>query len=259
MVAIDYEKEKKIIRDSVDDGKVITLVTYTLRDSGERRLKNVIEVILKKYGRMDLMELIYTSVKEMVINATKANLKRILFSESNFNATNPEEYEKAMQSFKGELVEDSLLAYEEKFKEKKYPVDISFIHSPDRLLIKVKNHFVMYPQEEERVRNKAAKAMEYEDLIQFYMEQSDNTEGAGMGITLITILLRQAGLDPHCFVIFSNKYNETVARVELPLNENYTPKRMRYNEMLTKGEISKEELRENEEGISVNLKHSSQA
>lgn len=240
------QSEKKIIKKAIENGKVITLVTYTLRESGEARLKAIIETILETYDRTDLMEVLYTSAKEMVINATKANLKRILFKESQYDVSDPSQYEKGMGLFKEELNEQNLVEYETKFKKENYPVDITFVHDKNRILLKVKNRFTMYPQEEERVRIKAAKAMEYEDLIQFYMEQGDNTEGAGMGITLITILLRQAGIDPHCFSIFSNHYNETVARVEIPLNPDYIPKRVRNQQMIDAGKITADELRENQ-------------
>jgi hypothetical protein len=240
------KREQEIIRKAVEKGKVITLVTYTLRETGEARLKAMIETILDYYQRMDLMEVLYTSTKEMVINATKANLKRILFANSQYNADDPDDYNRAMGEFKEEFNEENLNRYEQRFKENQFPVDITLVHNSDRILLKVKNRFVMYPQEEERVRIKAAKAMEYEDLIQFYMEQGDSTEGAGMGITLITILLRQAGIDPHCFSIFSNEYNETVARVEIPLNPNYTPKRVRNQQMIDNGEIDAADLRQNQ-------------
>ncbi len=239
------QSERNIIKKAIENGKVITLVTYTLRETGEARLKAIIETMLANYDRMDLMEVLYTSAKEMVINATKANLKRILFKESNFDVADTSQYEKGMTVFKEELNEQNLIEYETKFKKENFPVDITFVHDKNRILLKVKNRFTMYQQEEERVRIKAAKAMEYEDLIQFYMEQGDSTEGAGMGITLITILLRQAGIDPHCFSIFSNQYDETVARVEIPLDANYMPKRVRNQQLIDEGKISIDDLRKN--------------
>ena len=97
--------------------------------------------------------------------------------------------------------------------------------------------------------------MEFEDLVQFYMQQGDNTEGAGMGITLITILLRQAGVDPHCFTIYSNEYNETVSRLELPLDPNYIPKRQKNGQLLEAGKITLEELRKNHQYIIESPKY----
>ncbi len=240
---MNLEKEREIVRKSIAGGKVITLVTYTMQDSGEARLKIILEEILEKYGYQDYMEMLYTCSKEMVINATKANLKRVLFLENNFALDSPDQYDEAMLTFKDKLIEQNLRKYESKFRDQQFSVHISFIHSVDRLLIKVKNRFIMFPQEEERVRSKAAKAMEYEDLIQFYMAHSDSTEGAGLGITLITILLRQAGFDPHWFVIFSNQYNETVARIEIPLKPGYQPKRLRNQQLLNEGSVTLEDLR----------------
>lgn len=249
MISFDLEKEADAIKKAALKGKVVTLVTYILRDSGEARLQKIIEIILNIYDRTDLLELLYTSIKEMVINATKANLKRLIFEEKNFKIKDKKNYEEGMKVFREELTEKQLVRHERKFKEKNYPIDITFVHSTERILLKVKNHFTLYPQEEARIREKAAKSMEFEDLVQFYMDQGDNTEGAGMGITLITILLRQVGVDPHCFTIYSNEYNETVSRLELPLDPNYIPKRQKNGQLLKAGKITLEELRKNHQYI----------
>lgn len=51
------------------------------------------------------------------------------------------------------------------------------------------------------------------------MEHGDSTEGAGMGITMVEILLSQSGFDRRLLSIYSSeRKKETVARVEVHLS-----------------------------------------
>jgi hypothetical protein len=74
--------------------------------------------------------------------------------------------------------------------------------------------------EETRMREKMKKAMEYNDIAEFYMDNMDNTEGAGLGIALIMILMKNENLDPNLFRIVT-KPTETIARIEIPFNSDY--------------------------------------
>ena len=52
------------------------------------------------------------------------------------------------------------------------------------------------------------------------MDNMDNTEGAGLGIALIMILLKNENVDPNLFRIITGK-EQPIARVEIPFSENY--------------------------------------
>ena len=88
---------ESIIGNAVETGKTISLKTYFLSDYGENILNLMTSTILKKFNRMDLMEISYTSAKELVINATKANLKRVLYKQLDLDIRNPEHYEKGVK------------------------------------------------------------------------------------------------------------------------------------------------------------------
>lgn len=69
--------------------------------------------------------------------------------------------------------------------------------------------------------------MRYDDIAQFYMEGGDSSEGAGMGIVLVTMMLKAQEIDPHLFTIRSDYREKTLARVEFPLSPDYQPNRQR--------------------------------
>jgi len=235
---------KEIISKAVEENKIITMRTYVLSDYGELILKLICSTILEKTNRMDLMEICYSSAKELVINATKANVKRALFKKHGLSIGNPEDYEKGISMFKENLREDKIMQFKPIFIQHDLPVMATFYFSPDVLNIKVKNNFPLLPEEEERIRDKFKKATSFSSLIDFFMEHGDSTEGAGMGLTMVGILLDQSGINKHSFSLYSSdKYKETAAKIEIPLSSNYISKRDMFDRELKEKNISAEELR----------------
>ena len=68
--------------------------------------------------------------------------------------------------------------------------------------------------------------MQYEDLVAFYMDNADNTEGEGMGLVMIILMLKGENIDPGNFRIEAYE-DKTSARLEIPFNENYVNMRDR--------------------------------
>ena len=165
-----------------------------------------------------------------------------MFKRLGLNIDSPEEYEKGMAYFKENLSEDKIVNYKDDFKKYNFPVIATFYYSPDVLNIKIKNSFPLLEVEEERIRDKFRKATSFSSLIDFFMEYGDSTEGAGMGLTMVGILLDQSGIDRHSFSLYSSqKYQETIAKLEIPLTANYISKRKKFQlEMEAKGIIADE-------------------
>ena len=245
------------LRDIIDKGTqkntIISMKTYLLSDYGELILKIISESILRKFTRLDLMEIMYSAAKELVINATKANVKRVLFRQLNLDIQNPEDYEKGIEVFKESLTEDKITTMKQDFKKYDLPVTATFYYNEDVINIKVKNNFPLIEEEEKRIRDKFRKATSFSSLIDFFMEYGDNTEGAGMGITMVGILLDQSGISKHCFSLYSSeKYGETIAKIEIPLHKDYISKREMFEIEMKDKSLGPDELRKN---FKYNYKH----
>lgn len=239
------EELERELPDNVARRKVLSLVTYSMSEYGEEVLKRLAGAILKTYNRMDLFDIVYTAAKELVINATKANLKRALFRKLALNLDDPAQYEAGMNYFRSQLTEEKLRSYKQTFKDMNLPVVCTFYYSPDVVHIKVKNNFPLHHAEEKRIRDKFKSATSFTSLLDFFMEHGDDTEGAGLGLTMVGILLDQSGVDRHAFTLYSSeKYGETIARLEIPLTDDYISKRKVFEIELKDRRLTPDTLRQ---------------
>ncbi|TGK07428.1 hypothetical protein EHO59_04820 [Leptospira semungkisensis] len=221
------------VETAVKKEEPISIITYVLSTRGENKLKHILQSVLSKYRRDDLIELLFTSAKELIVNATKAAIKRVLFKELGLNIGDPSQYDLGMESFKENLVSRKFPYYRRKMKEHGLFVKVTVSFSSDRIILLVQNNFTLAIREEKRIREKFVHSKEFDNLFEYYMKYGDTTEGAGMGITMVEILVAQSGYDRHLFTIYSRQSeNRTVARVEIPLADSYVPRRQRYQKWL---------------------------
>ena len=209
---------------AIASGKKISFVTHVLGDSGEAKLKYLISSLLKKYDHVDHFELLYTASRELIVNSTKAAIKRMIFQESNLNIYDSAQYNEGMLRFKGLLNELKFPHYKKMMREKGFSVKVSFVHNDRFIRMSVINNFPLLKIEADRIREKLQHAKKFDNLFEFFLEHGDNTEGAGMGITMVEILLMQSGFPRNTFTITSDeKEKETRATVFLPFEESLLP------------------------------------
>ncbi|MGL4368380.1 MAG: hypothetical protein ACRCUT_01715, partial [Spirochaetota bacterium] len=139
---------------------------------------------------------------------------------------------------------EKIRRYRNSFKDRNLPVTATFYYSPNVLNIKIKNNFILSPVEEKRIRENFAKSTSFASLFDFFTEYGDQTEDAGLGITMVGILLDQSGIDKHAFTLYSStKYNETIAKLEIPLIDDYISKRQMFDIECREMAVSPEQLR----------------
>ncbi|MCB1172819.1 MAG: hypothetical protein KDK39_04610 [Leptospiraceae bacterium] len=243
---MNKDKIRELVDRAYAKEKSITVITYYLSNYGEHLLNGIGERLLELFNRRDIGDIVYTAVKELVMNAAKANLKRVLMSDYGLDPEDPDGHQKLMALFKENIRETRIKTFRDKFKERCMPIVIRLEYKRDEVLtIKVKNAFSLMPHEEKRVREKFKLSQKYSNLMEYYMDHGDDTEGAGMGITLVEILLSQSGMDRHLFTIYTDhRLDQTIARVEIPLSPDYVPIRLRHAEDLNESRIRVEDIRQ---------------
>lgn len=205
---------------------------YGIFRTTEAFLREFVHNTMQKLGRPELGYTIEIIAKELINNAARANFKKIFFAEHGLKLDDPEHYEQGIRQFRETFSEEMFLEYSRKAQQAQLLVLTSFDYDEDRVILEIRNNVPMTREEERRAREKLRLAMAYDDMGQFILDNTDETEGAGLGIMLCLTTLRSSAIDPRLFSIATDFRTHTVARVELPLHENYVPLRKRYEQRM---------------------------
>jgi hypothetical protein len=211
----------------IEGERKLVIRAYGVIHSTEDFMRNFIRKVMDRFDRIDLAPAVEIIVKELVMNAAKANFKKIFFAENNLKAEDPEHYERGMASFRDVIDENVFIDYGRKARAAQLIVETSFDFDKDRVIVEIRNNSQMAPHEERRVREKLQRGLECTDMVEFMLEHMDESEGSGAGLALCITTMRSAELDPRLLTI-STREGETVARVEIPLHAGYPPVRDRY-------------------------------
>lgn len=149
--------------------------------------------VLSYFDQMFLIEVSYTILKEILYNASKANAKRLFFIRRGLDITNPEQYTKGMEIF-AEEVTMKWHEQEEFLDKSEFYVLFEAQIKDDVLHTLCENNANVLPTEQERILKRVDAAKKYNDLSDAFMDISDSSESAGLGLVLTQILLKNSGI-----------------------------------------------------------------
>jgi len=218
---VNYFDIEKNLEVALSDGSQIKIVSFSVDEAVEQQLRLTVQRILERYERAHLSDAIFACALELATNATKANMKHVFFTELGLDIAIPAEYEEGMARFKKTaLTREWLESYADKAQKMDLRVQMVFTHTVDGLRIEIINNRQILPQDEDRIREKFNRAMQYDSLHQYYLDNSDQTEGEGLGFALSILLLKGENLDASLFRI-GREDRGTIARIEVPFTENF--------------------------------------
>jgi predicted ATPase len=181
----------------VDSGKVLqaarsavplTVKSYTLPHETEVYLEKILTVFLKEMGQEKLQDALAYCLRELAVNAKKANTKRVYFQEKELQILNEEDYAEGMKNFKQETL-DNINHYLEKQKEAGLWVKVVF-HAKGRVLnLYVINNTAITKKEQIRVYDRIARSRAFNSLEEALTTVLDDSEGAGLGIVILVLML----------------------------------------------------------------------
>jgi putative nucleotidyltransferase with HDIG domain len=217
-LAVDETK----IRKAVQSGIPLTITTYTLPHEVELHIEQVITIFLKQVHKEDLKDYVVYCVQELAVNAKKANTKRIYFKEKGLDLEDPEDYQDGMVSFKEDTL-TNIGHYLQLQKEKGLYIKLILQLKNNSIHIEVRNNAVITEIELSRIHEKLS--WNYDNLEDALDQVLDDSEGAGLGLVILVLMLKKIGLDRNNFEIACDD-KETIARVRIPMDkvlvENYT-------------------------------------
>ncbi len=210
---IDAQK----IRKAVQSGIPLTITTYTLPHDIEVYVEQVLEVFLKEVGQAQLKDYLVYCVRELAVNAKKANTKRVYFQEKGLDLLDTDDYKAGIQNFKQDTL-DNIAHYLQLQKEQGLYIKLIFHAKQSTVTVEVRNNVAVTKTELIRIHDKLARSRQYETLEEALTQVLDDSEGAGLGLVILVLMLKKMGLDEDCFDIFGTE-TETIARITLPLSQ----------------------------------------
>ena len=212
-VSLDNSKIKMAIRAGIP----LSITTYTLPREMSEYMEEVLASFLSELGQEHMGTYLRYCLNELVTNAKKANTKRIYFKEKNLNLFDDSDYERGMQNFKEETL-SNIRHYLAMQKLTGLYVKLILQTRNNRIKIEVRNNSVLTFREYKRMHDKLSRAQQYTSVDQAMNQVIDQSEGAGLGIIIMILMLEKIGLTEENFQILSEN-GETITRIILPINE----------------------------------------
>lgn len=206
------EQDIESIKIAVQTRQPVDFFCYTLTPDQKIRFQKILNIFLEECDQLYLYNYLSYCLFELLDNASKANAKRIYFRENHLNINNESDYKNGMAAFKEDLSEHTG-HYLSELKSGKLMVHL-LLTANDVITITVSNNTKITEAEYQRICEKIEKTKNYSDLADA-LSDIDQTEGSGLGIITVIIMLKKLGLDTSNLK-FNITDNETVATIEIP-------------------------------------------
>lgn len=226
--AIDKERIKSSIRLWLP----LCITTYTLPRDMEMYMQDVLESFLAECHQEHMTSALSYCLSELITNAKKANTKRVYFQEKGLDIFNENDYNKGMKSFKTDTL-DYIDYYLQLQKKAGLYVSLVLQEYRDKIKIEIHNNAELTVFEYKRIHDKLARAQKYSSVDEVLDKILDDSEGAGLGIVIIILMLEKIGLTEENYQVVCEN-GETITRIILPINKETEES----NKMLAKSFVS---------------------
>lgn len=208
------EEDISRIRAAIADKSSVAFSCYTLTPQQKDRFLKLLTVFLDECAQPDLFNCLSYCLLELLDNASKANAKRIYFQKKKLNINNKDDYEAGMKDFKANLdLQNS--DYVDDLNNGRLQVMLHF-SSDDNIQLKVTNNTTITEKEYERIVSKVDLTNKY-NTLQDAFGDIDLTEGCGLGIVSIVMMLKSLGLGRENLNFIISE-NQTEAIIDIPAN-----------------------------------------
>jgi hypothetical protein len=206
--------DKQKVVEAVFSGRMLTLTTYGYFSDERDYIDQILNYFLEAAGRPELRDQLAYCIHELANNAKKANTKRVYFQQKGLNIDNESEYWVGMRHFRHETV-SNIDFYLQQLKKAGLYIKVQFKLNGRNMQIAIRNNIRLNDIEREKIEEKIARSRLYENMADAYASIEDTSEGAGLGIVMMIIMLRNLGLSERIIRFFSNN-DETVVLLTIP-------------------------------------------
>lgn len=206
----------KKVREAVKTGRMLTLTTHAYFSDERDYIDVILNLFLKAAGKVDLMDRLAYCIHELANNAKKANTKRVYFQENGLDIHDESHYWIGMRNFRKDTVEN-IQHYLEKLKESDLYIKVQFKLNEEKLMVAVRNNVRLTEIERQKIEEKIIRGRQFDNMADAYASIEDTSEGAGLGIVMMIIMLRNLGLSDQIIRFFCNE-QETFIMLTIPLS-----------------------------------------
>ena len=205
---------------AIREHKAVRLVAYSVSPAIEDKVKEILLLLLEPFHCEELRNSLYTAIKELLINAVKANYKSIYFE--NYSPKNSASsminYTTALELFKLELAREEGNYLAQIAMKSNINAEIIWKLDGDMLHVLIANPVTMTDIEMSMVQKKLTFARGCTDISEYFIEEEEdpNAEGAGLGLILVIMILKSLGGGEELFSIRSHN-GKTIASISIPL------------------------------------------
>jgi putative nucleotidyltransferase with HDIG domain len=217
MDELEYTVNPDSIRKAVQSGIPLDITTYTLPHDMEVKISQTIASFLDAVGMQKIKDYVGYCISELAVNAKKANTKRVYFAEKGYDINNPSDYKAGMASFKKDTIAN-LPHYLQLQKDQGLYIKVVMRQSKELLFFEVSNNVQISRIEQVRIYEKLTRSRQYNSMEDAFGQIMDDSEGAGLGIVVMVLMLKKMGLDEDCFNI-EGVDGKTIAKLVIPMDQ----------------------------------------
>jgi hypothetical protein len=210
-VKVDERKVNMAIERKVP----LVMTTYTLPRKVEKYIEKVVTIFLSRIRQENLKDHVAYCVQELIVNAKKANTKRIYFIEKGLDLSDPEDYRTGMETFKEDTLKN-ITYYLELQKKQGLYIKLIIQITNDGVAFEVRNNVAITDAELIRIYERLIWARKFSS-VEDALSHIDYSEGAGLGIIFLVMTMKKLGIGEECFEILKDN-RETVAKLFIPPN-----------------------------------------
>ncbi|MCR5613465.1 HDOD domain-containing protein [Treponema sp.] len=211
------EVDKNKISKAISSGIPLTITTYTLPHEMEVYMGDVLTAFLTELDQLQMVEYLTYCLNELITNAKKANTKRIYFQQKKLDITNPDDYELGLKTFKEDTL-NNINYYLQLQKKAGLYVKLILQVRNNKIKIEIRNNSSLTVFEYKRIHDKLSRAQQYTSVEDALSQVLDDSEGAGLGLVIMILMLDKIGLTEENFQTLCEN-GETITRIILPLSE----------------------------------------
>lgn len=205
----------KIVYGVKDKRKYKCVIPYSDRVT-ELLISRVLSTLLSNVFQDRLHQNLEFIANELIMNACKANAKRVYFRNSNLDIENKEDYEQGMNGFFSSVYND-FNKYKPELKDKQYYIKVEISITDESFNIEIENNSKILKAEMAAIESSIVSANKFESLNEIFSNSFNTKEGVGYGLILVILMLRRINVNAGALKYITSD-NNTITSLSVPLN-----------------------------------------